>query len=375
MGFLIAYFVVAVSCIVISGRTLIAYTDFSIWIKTCVYLLFLYAWFSPILMWNIQAKLNMPVGLYTCLAKFSYFLFGFAFLLTMVLLFRDIIWALVYYLGGKHIVSPTDNTALGCANLITLCLTLLMSFYAVYAAEKLPDIKHYRYADTRIQKDVKIVMASDLHITKMTSVDKVKEQVDYINQLQPDIILLPGDIADDKVEDIKAQIKELKKLKAPLGIYYTTGNHETYFDAFAWEAEFAALGWTVLHNSGVSVPNTGIYIGGVPDIHGFSTNMKQTVRNAADNEYRIVLSHIPTTAKYIGNTKIDILVAGHTHGGQIFPFNILTKYGNDGYVFGEYKLNNTVILVSRGVGYWGPPMRLGAPNDLMVIELYHSEKS
>lgn len=375
MGFLIAYFIVAVSCITISGRTLIAYGDCSVWIKTGVYLLFLYAWFSPILMWNIQAKLNMPVWLYTYLAKFSYFLFGFAFLLVMILLFRDIVWTAVYYLGGKNIVGPSDHTALLYANLITLGLTLLMSIYAVYAAEKLPNVKHYRYADTRIQKDVKIVLASDLHITKMTTVDKVKEQVDYINSLKPDIILLPGDIADDKVEDIKTQIQELKKLKAPFGIFYTTGNHETYFDAYAWEAEFASLGWTVLHNSGVSIPNTGLYIGGLPDIHGFATNFKQTVRNAADNEYRIILSHIPTTAKFIGDTKVDMLVAGHTHGGQIFPFNILTKYGNDGYVFGEYKLNNTIILVSRGVGYWGPPMRLGAPNDLMVIELYHSEKS
>lgn len=375
MGFLIAYFVVAVSCIAISGRTLVAYSECSMGFKLCIYLLFIYAWFSPILIWNIQAKLNMPVWLYTYLAKFSYFLFGFAFLLVISLIARDIIWTAAYYLSGKNIVSPIDNTALSYANLTILGIVLLMSIYAVYAAEKLPNVVYYRYADARIQKDVKIVIASDLHITKMTSIDKVKEQVDYINDLKPDIVLLPGDIADDKVEDIKGQIHELKKLKAPLGIYYTLGNHETYFNAYAWEAEFATLGWTVLHNSGVSVPNTGVYIGGIPDVHGFATNFKQTVRQSADNEYRVVLSHIPTAAKYIGDTKIDMLVAGHTHGGQIFPFNILTKYGNDGYVFGEYKLNNTVILVSRGVGYWGPPMRLGAPNDLIVVELYHSEKS
>lgn len=375
MGFLIAYFIVAVSCITISGRTLIAYSDYSVWAKSFVYLLFVYAWFSPILMWNIQAKLNMPVWLYTYIAKLSYFMFGFAFLLVMVLLVRDIIWVLVYYLGGKNIAGPTDNTALLYANIATLGIVLLMSIYAVYAAEKLPNIVCYRYSDSRIQRPVKIVLASDIHITKMTSIDKVKEQVKYINQLQPDIILMPGDIADDKVDDIKKQIHELKKLKAPLGIFYTLGNHETYFDGYAWEAEFASLGWTVLHNSGVSVPETGLYIAGLPDVHGFATNIKQAVRNASADEYRILLSHIPTTAKYIGNSPVDMLVAGHTHGGQIFPFNILTKYGNDGYVFGEYKLNNTVILVSRGVGYWGPSMRLGAPNDLMVIELYHSEKS
>ena len=110
MGFLIAYFIIAVSCIAISGRTLIAYTDFAVWGKTCVYLLLVYAWFSPILMWNIQAKLNMPVWLYTCLAKFSYFLFGFAFLLVMVLLVRDIIWIITYFLSGKSIISPSNNT-------------------------------------------------------------------------------------------------------------------------------------------------------------------------------------------------------------------------------------------------------------------------
>lgn len=369
MGFLIAYLIIAVSCIAITGRTLIAYSDCAAWIKLLIYAFFIFAWFSPMFVWNIQAKLSMPIWLYVGIAKVCYFIFGFAFLLVMILLLRDFIWMAAYYLGNKSIVSPYEATALKYANMVTLAAVLLLSLYAVYAADKMPRILHYQYTDARIQKPVKILMASDLHITKMTSVEKVKEWVNLFNAQKPDIVVLPGDIGDDRVEDVKRQLNELKKLHAPFGVFYSLGNHETYFDGKSWEAAFASLGWIVLHNSGVSVENTGLYIAGLPDMHAFPINVKQAVRGAKDNEYRLMLSHLPAASKYMHDGTIDLLVSGHTHGGQIFPFNWLTKWGNGGYVFGEYNDGKPTVLVSRGVGYWGPPMRLFAPNDIMLIEL------
>ena len=161
----------------------------------------------------------------------------------------------------------------------------------------------------------------------------------------------------------------MKKLHAPLGVFYTLGNHATYFDGKSWEAAFASLGWVVLHNSGVSVGNTGLYVAGLPDMHAFPISVKQALRQAEDNEYRVMMSHLPAVSKYMQDGSVDILVSGHTHGGQIFPFNWLTKWGNAGFVFGQYEMGKLIVLVSRGVGYWGPPMRLGAPNDIMLIEL------
>ena len=369
MWFLAAYIIIAVSCITITGRTLIAYSEYAAWAKLLVYVFLVLAWFSPMLVWNMQARLSVPVWLYVGFAKVCYFMFGFAFLLVMVLLIRDFVWFLLYYIGGKNIISPFDASVLKSVNIITIVSVLLLSIYAVYAAGKMPQVLHYQYTDARIKKPVKILVASDLHITKMTSVEAVQKLVRMFNGLKPDIILLPGDIGDDSVGDVKRQIGELKKLRAPLGIFYTLGNHETYFDAGAWEAEFASLGFIVLHNSGVSVPDTGLFIAGLPDMHAFPINIKQAVRQAKKEEYRLMLSHLPAVAKYIRDNDVNMLVGGHTHGGQIFPFNWLTKWGNGGFVSGEYSKNNATVLVSRGVGYWGPPMRLGAPSDVMLIEL------
>ncbi|MBP1532174.1 MAG: metallophosphoesterase [Alphaproteobacteria bacterium] len=369
MSFLIAYLVVAFSCIIITVRTLIAYTDCSALTQTLVYGIFIFAWLSPILIWKLQTNGFLPLWLYSIFAKLGYFMLGFAFLLLFTIILRDIIWTASYYLSGKNIVSPLNHQALRTANIITLSAVFIICLYSVYAAEKLPAILHYQYRDSRIQKPLKALLISDLHITKMTPVSKVQSWVKYFNAQNPDIILMPGDIADDAVSDIKKQIKELKKLKAPLGIYYTLGNHETYFDAIAWEAEFAGLGWQVLHNSGTSVADTGLYIAGLPDTGAFAVNVTQAVRNAQSHEYRIMLSHIPTTFNLIKPHQVDLQVSGHTHGGQIFPFNWLTKWGNKGYVFGEYTSSTAKMLISHGVGYWGPPMRLMAPSDAILIEL------
>lgn len=370
MSFLIAYIVIAASCIVISARTLISYTDCSDFVKAGVYILFVIAWFAPILIWSLQPRGILPVGMYTVVAKSGYFLFGFAFILVMLLIFRDLVWGGAYLLSGKKIISPNDFNALQYANYGTLIVAFLLSVYSVYSAERMPEPVIYEFKDSRINKPVKILMVSDIHITKMTPIEKVKNLVKHFNEQNPDMVLMVGDIADDKAEHIQKQIKELGKIKAPMGVFYTLGNHETYFDAIRWESEFASLGWKVLHNSGVSVEGTGLYVAGLPDAHRFSTNTKQAIRQAKDDEYRILLSHIPATVKNIGDAKIDLQVSGHTHGGQIFPFNFFAKWGNAGFVFGKYEIDeDTKLIISRGVGYWGPQMRLLAPNDMTIINL------
>lgn len=369
MGFMITYFVMALSCILITGRTLVAYVDCALWLKTAVYVLLCFAWFSPILIWNLQSKAEIPVWLYGIFAKVGYFLLGFAFLLVMILIIRDFLWMIIYWLSGKNIISPNDFRALNFANIVTICILSLCCLYGVYKAEQLPQVWHYTHRDKRILKPLRLLVAADMHITKMTPVKVVKRWVEHLNKQNADIILLPGDIADDRVADIKQQIEVLKSLKAPLGIYYILGNHEIYFGGPEWEAEFASLGWIVLHNSGIKVENSGVYIAGVPDISGFSISSGQALRRATESDYRILLSHGPAVIKKISANRVDLQVSGHTHGGQIFPFNIFTKLGNSGFVSGEYKDGITTLLVTKGVGYWGPPIRLGAESDIILIEL------
>lgn len=369
MSFIVAYFTIAISCIVITSRTLIAYTGCPLWLKCAVFVFFGIAWFAPIILWNLQTLNVIPVRIYTVLAQIGYFMLGFSFLLVMAILFRDILWCGIYFLSGKQIAAPNNPAALNLANIITLAILAVLSIYSVFAAEKMPNVLHYEYRDARIKKPLKMLLVSDLHITQMIKSSKVKEWVAQFNALQPDVILLTGDIADDSRENIKRQISELKKLHAPQGIFYVLGNHEVYHNAFEWEAVFAGFGWQVLHNSGVSVENSGVYVAGLPDKNGFSVSIAQAVRNAAADEYRVLMSHEPITALKIADNNVDLQVSGHTHGGQIFPFNWLVKLGNSGFVWGEYAVNNAKLLITRGAGYWGPPMRLFAPSDVMLIEL------
>ena len=370
MVFWLVYSAIAVLCIILTALPLVGYCDCAEWVKIAVYVFLFVAWFSPILIWNWQTKKDIPLKLYSLFAKVGYFMEGFAFLLMTVLLIRDALWWFLYYFSsGLLVVSPLKDNIVADANVITVLAVFIVSLYGVYAAEKQPKIMRYAFVDRRIKRPLKILIASDLHITKTVSADKVRAWVEFFNAQKADLILFPGDVADDNKEQIKKQINELKKVKAPLGIYYTVGNHETYFNPYVWEAEFASLGWQVLHNSGVSVEDSGVYVAGVPDDRAFSVSIEQSVKNAAPDEYRIMLSHIPNVSGLIEDNQVDLLVCGHTHGGQIFPFNWLTKLGNSGMVAGLYETQTTKVLISRGVGYWGPPMRVGASSDIILLEL------
>lgn len=375
MVFWFVYSLIATLCVVLTALPLVGYCDCVAWVKFLIYALLFISWFSPILIWNWQTKKNISLKLYSIVAKIGYFMEGFAFLLMTVLLIRDAIWWSAYCLSsGWLIVSPLKDNIVADVNVVTVIIVLIASIYGVYAAEKQPKILKYVFRDKKIKKPLKILVASDLHITKITSVDKVKLWVKLLNSTKADVVLLVGDVADDVADNIKKQIKELKKIKAPLGIFYVLGNHETYFNSYQWEMHFATLGWQVLHNSGVSIDDYGIYVAGVPDNRAFRVNIEQSIRNA-ENEYTILMSHIPNVTKKIGDNKVDLLVSGHTHGGQIFPFNWLAKLGNAGMVSGFYQLKNTKVLISNGVGYWGPPIRLGAPSDVMMLELHPIEET
>ena len=369
MAFWLVYLAIAVLCIILTALPLVGYCDCAEWVKVAVYVFLFVAWFSPILIWNWQTKKNIPLKLYLLFSKVGYFMEGFAFLLMMVLLIRDALWWFLYYFGnGWLIVSPLKDNIVADANVITVLVVFIVSLYGVYAAEKQPKIVRYAFADHRIKRPLKVLVASDLHITKTVPPEKVKSWVKFFNDIKADVVLFAGDVADDLADDIKKQIGELRKIKAPLGVFYVLGNHETYFNPYVWEAEFSALGWQVLHNSGASVENMGVYIAGVPDNRAFRINIEQSIKNA-ENEYTILISHIPNVYAQIGDSNVDLLVCGHTHGGQIFPFNWLTKLGNSGMVAGYYDMGHTKVLISRGVGYWGPPIRLGAPGDVMLLEL------
>lgn len=262
------------------------------------------------------------------------------------------------------------NMPTGIYSLCILAVSALCSFYALYAGIKIPDVKSINLYSDKITEAKKIVLLSDIHIHRVINPEKVKGIVDAANKLNPDIILLDGDIIDDDVEKVHNISLLLQELKAKEGIYFVTGNHEFYTGYKQSVQELKSFGFKFLENDGVSLGN--IYLAGIPDVFsganfGRTANIEEAFAFADNNQFKILMSHTPTDF-HAGNN-FDLELSGHTHGGQIFPFHILTKIHNK-YLAGMYDMENDAkIYVTSGSGQWGPQMRFLAPSEITLINI------
>lgn len=246
----------------------------------------------------------------------------------------------------------------------------LCAAYALHAGTKVPDVKIVDLYSGKAAEETKIVLLSDIHIHRVISPAKVKGIVEKTNALEPDIILLNGDIIDDDVRRVHEVSLLLKGLKAKKGIYFVTGNHEFYAGYQPTVDELKSFGFTFLENGGVSAGE--IYLAGIPDIfagqaYGHSADIAKAFAGAGAEQFKILLSHTP--ADFKEKNDFDLELSGHTHGGQIFPFHILTKLHNR-YLAGMYDMENGAkIYVTRGSGQWGPQMRFLAPSEITLLTI------
>ncbi len=363
--FLIMTFIIAISCLLISYRTLTAYSTFPLWAKISILLWLTISWFSPLILKLIR-KYNLLDGVsYAIVAKTAYFMLGIVFILIMLLLVREVLWYGIYYITKNPSINPDNIALLNRNNLITVILSVLIAFYGVYEANKTPNVIDFTIESSKIKKNTKIVVASDLHIDLATPLWRIKQIVNLINEQNPDYILLVGDIIDDEPDGLDEKINELKKLKAKK-IYISFGNHEHYNAPARWMVMFTKEGFEVLYNTGEQINNTGLFIAGIPDMYSADPNFTKALYYATDKDYKILMSHSPAIAKQLEKNQFDLIVSGHTHGGQIFPFHYIVKSAND-FLAGMYVVNENNLYITRGAGYWGPPMRIFAPADITVF--------
>ncbi len=376
MYFFVASIIIAVACSVITIRTLVGYTSMKFKYKLACSLLILAGWFAPALV-GILRRSGLNGWLYSFLADTGYFLFGAVFLLFCLLLLRDILWFLLYalykrYRGENWAIHPKNINILDKANFFTVVLAAFLSFYALLEGTKLPEIKYLNLSSAKISKDLTIAHVSDLHINRATSVGKVRKIVDMINGLNPDVIALTGDVIDDRVEAVLPQMEELKNLKARYAVFVSFGNHEFYNGLLPWQFKFKQMGFYIMFNRGIKFPDSNVFIAGIPDSHTarlsdvWVVDFVKALKGSRQEDYRILLSHTPDFVDYLTSDAIDLQLSGHTHGGQIFPFHLPVKYANR-YLAGLYDVNGIQLYVSRGAGFWGPPMRLFAPSDITLI--------
>jgi predicted MPP superfamily phosphohydrolase len=227
---------------------------------------------------------------------------------------------------------------------------------------------------------VRLVQITDLHIGPLVGGEWLRHVVDEVNYLKPDLIVITGDLVDGSVEDLHQDVAPLSDLKAPLGIYFITGNHEYYSGVEEWCKHVAGLGIRVLRNERVSIAagskGDSFDLAGVDDWHsrqfiGQGADLPKALQGRDRKKALILLAHQPAAIDEAALHGVDLQLSGHTHGGQIWPFNYLVHLQQP-YVQGLYRHGDTKtqIYVSPGTGFWGPPMRFGTRAEITHITLH-----
>jgi predicted MPP superfamily phosphohydrolase len=217
---------------------------------------------------------------------------------------------------------------------------------------------------------LKIVAASDLHLGYSVDKKYLKKYVDLINSRKPDIILLVGDIADTHSQPIiKQNMKEeFLQLQAPLGVYGVIGNHECYGDTQNTVNYLKSAGIVMLQDGLVLIDND-IYIVGRNDKTIKSRKkLDELLQNIDKQKPVILLDHQPFNLNQAQENGVDLQLSGHTHGGQIFPFTLVTKSIYEKH-HGYLKKNDTHYYITSGTGGWGPKQRIGSQSEIVEITL------
>ena len=225
-------------------------------------------------------------------------------------------------------------------------------------------------------KGFKIIQITDLHIGPTIRKDFVEKVVEIANSLKPDLVALTGDFVDGQIHELKNDFAPLKNLKSKHGSYFITGNHEYYSGADAWIEHIKNLGITVLRNENIKIKEGDefIHLAGIDDwgaqyvheTHG--PNYETAFEGCKGSETTILLSHQPKGFHKAVKYNVSLQLSGHTHGGQIWPFNFAVGLFQP-FVRGLHKVKDSQIYVSCGTGYWGPAMRVGTHSEITQIEL------
>lgn len=215
---------------------------------------------------------------------------------------------------------------------------------------------------------------SDIHLGTIVRNSTLEHLVEKVNDLKPDLILLPGDVVDEDVSSVMEQnmAASLQKLKAPFGVFAITGNHE-YYGGIQKSVDYIREGAvTVLQDTAVRLENA-FYLVGRKDLTGNSFgDIRKPLNEILDGIDRslplILMDHQPFHLEDAEQNGIDLQLSGHTHHGQLFPFNLITNRVYE-KSWGYLRKGETQYYVSCGVGTWGPPIRIGNRPEIVQIRL------
>jgi hypothetical protein len=303
---------------------------------------------------------------------------GVGFLLLAAFAATDLlVLALVRPAFAATSVKPGAAAIESIRTVVVLAGTAGATAIGIASAVRLPRLRRIRIELDRAPASLaglRIVQLTDLHIGPMLGRRFLARVVARANALEPDVVAVTGDLVDGRVDVIGAEVEPLRELRPRYGAFFVTGNHDHYSDADAWVERVSGLGLRPLRNAHVrlSTPRGDLSLAGVDDHRGGVAGSSEDLDRALDGCDAslpiVLLAHDPSTFKRACD-RVDLQLSGHTHGGQIWPFRYLVRLAVP-WVAGLYRRGRGQLYVSRGTGFWGPPMRLGAPAELTEITLY-----
>jgi len=251
------------------------------------------------------------------------------------------------------------------------------SGYGVWRAYAPPTVTRLQVPLRRLDRradGLRVAVIADLHVGPLYGRRQVERVVEIVNSLEPDLVTVVGDLVSTEVGAVRADAEPLRRMLSRYGTFFVTGNHEYYHGYEEWLEAADDLGLRVLRNERVEI----VHQGGALDLAG--VNDREGSRYDDPPDYAaalgdrdpsrpvVLLAHQPVQVHRAAEYGVDLQLSGHTHGGQLFPFDALVRLEQP-MVSGLKEIDGTQVYVTDGAGFWGPPMRVGADPDVTLLEL------
>ncbi len=237
-----------------------------------------------------------------------------------------------------------------------------------------------------------VVQLSDVHLGHFHRPSAMERLAERVNALSPDLVVITGDLFDGMIDGMPEFVPALSRLKARRGVFFVTGNHEVYAGQRRCLEMVKAAGIRVLHNEVVDIDGIALMGIAYPGVDDEAAIRGLELTAPADGRRRplILLFHTPSDIRHPAGRDgrratywrpdtsfalarrlgVSMQLSGHTHGGQFFPFGLMTNWIYNGYDYGLHRDGGFSIYISSGVGTWGPPIRTGAPAEIAVFTLH-----
>ncbi len=331
---------------------------------------------SDILTWPAYFGIGIVLFLFTLLILRDTVLFVVKFALRLI---KAVSWKQTENTINKSYDQERRQFLENSVNVGFLGVTGILTGYGFVEAKRTPSVVNVEVPIAHLPQELngfRIVQFTDIHVSPTIKRGWISMVVNEVNNLNGDLIAFTGDCVDGSVRRLKSDVAPLADLHAPYGNFFVTGNHEYYSGVEEWIKEIDRLGFRVLLNEHtvISYNNASILLAGVTDFNGgqyipsHKSDPLQALLGAPECDVKILLAHQPKSIYAAADAGYDLQISGHTHGGQFYPWNFAVRFAQP-YISGLHLNDKTWIYVSRGTGYWGPPMRVGAPSEITVLTL------